>query len=110
MSIGNQITAATTQVSGAVAGGAAISSHVASSIVESAHTMPVEAMQTASNVIVSSEMIALCSFAVMLLSFVYNVYATNKRDKFNREVKERELRLRESEYDGVNDRRKKGGK
>ena len=68
--------------------------------------MPTTALETASNVIVSAEFIGLCSFVVMLLSFVYNVYATNKRDKFNREVKERELRLREREYDGVNDRRK----
>ena len=107
MSLGNQITATTTQVSGAVAIGSASSSKIATSIVESAPTMPASAVETASNVIVSAEVIGLCSFVVMLLSFMYNVYATNKRDKFNREVKERELRLREREYDGVNDRRKK---
>ena len=107
MTIGNQITATTTQVSGAVAIGSASSSKIATSIVESAPSMPHSAIQTASNVIVSAEFIGLCSFAVMLLSFIYNVYATNKRDRFNREVKERELQLREREFNGVNDRRKR---
>ncbi|CAL9957155.1 hypothetical protein VPH1254_0025 [Vibrio phage 1254] len=48
----------------------------------------------------------------MLLSFVWNVYSTKKRDKLNAdmrikeyELEERKVRLREQEFDGVHDRR-----
>lgn len=62
----------------------------------------------------NAELIGLCSFVVMLLSFVWNVYSTKKRDKLNAEMKARELELeerkvtlQEMEWRGVNDRRKK---
>ena len=60
----------------------------------------------------SADLIGICSFIVMLLSFAWNVYSTHRRDKLDREMKqrddarqERELRLREQEWDGINDRR-----
>lgn len=61
----------------------------------------------------NAELIGLCSFVVMLLSFVWNVYSTKKRDKLNAEMREREIqleerkvKLQEAEWDGVKDRRK----
>ena len=69
--------------------------------------MPANALETASHVIMSAEVIGLCSFIVMLLSFIYNVYMTSRRDRFNREMQLREMQLREKQYDGKNDRRKK---
>ncbi|CAH9011950.1 hypothetical protein VP168E361_P0026 [Vibrio phage 168E36-1] len=60
----------------------------------------------------NAEVIGLCSFIVMLLSFVWNVYSTKKRDKLNAdmrmkeyELEERKLRLRENDFNGTDDRR-----
>ena len=61
----------------------------------------------------NAEVIGLCSFIVMLLSFVWNVYSTKKRDKLNAdmrikeyELEERKVRLRENNFNGTEDRRK----
>lgn len=105
MSVSNQVNAATTQVSGAVTIVSASSSKTASTIVGSSAAVPPEVIEKASSVIITAEMIGLCSFVVMLLSFSWNVYSTNRRYKLDREMKERELLLREREYDGINDRR-----
>lgn len=60
----------------------------------------------------NAEVIGLCSFIVMLLSFVWNVYSTKKRDKLNAdmrmkeyELEERKVRLRENDFNGTDDRR-----
>ncbi len=105
MSVSNQVNAATTQVSGAVTIVSASSSKTASTIVGSSAAIPPEVIEKASNVIITAETIGLCSFVVMFLSFAWNVYSTNRRFRLDRDMKERELRLRELEYDGMNDRR-----
>lgn len=110
MNVSSQLSAATTQVSGAVAIASASSSKTASLIAESSP----EAAGATAGVIFNAELIGLCSFVVMLLSFVWNVYSTKKRDKLNAEMKARELELeerkvtlQEMEWRGVNDRRNK---
>lgn len=109
MNVSSQVSAATTQVSGAVAIASASSSKTASLIAESSP----EAVGATASVMFNAELIGLCSFVVMLLSFVWNVYSTKKRDKLNAEMREREIqleerkvKLQEAEWDGVKDRRK----
>lgn len=106
MNVSNQVSAATTQVSGAVTIVSASSSKTASTIAGAVPDAPTEVIVRASEVATQAETIGICSFVVMLLSFAWNVYSTSKRDKLDREFRERELALREREYDGSNDRRK----
>ena len=109
MNVANQISATTTQVSGAVTLVSASSSKTASLIAESSPDVP-RVMETASKVIINADTLALCSFVVMVLSFVWNIYSTRRRNNIaartsaenialrERElaIKERELELRES--------------
>ncbi len=113
MNVSSQVSAATTQVSGAVAIASASSSKTASLIAESSPDIQIDAVGATATVMFNAEVIGLCSFIVMLLSFVWNVYSTKKRDKLNAdmrikeyELEERKVRLRENDFNGTEDRRK----
>jgi len=92
----NQISGATTQVSGAVTIGSALSSRTAEYVASSADATPL-VVENAAKVMISADQLAMASFVVMLMSAIWNVFSTRRRDKGNRELKERELKLKERE-------------
>lgn len=104
MTVASNVTAVTTQVSGATVIGSALSSKTAEYVASSAPTP--EVMERATSVMITSDQLALASFIVMALSAVWNIYSGRRRDKREREndekhfkIKERELKLRERELE-----------
>lgn len=104
MNVANSVTAITTQVSGATVIGSALSSKTAEYVASSAPTP--EVAERATNIMVSSDQLALASFLVMLFSALWNIYSGRRRDKQKSEtddqvlkLKERELALKEREIE-----------
>ncbi|AUS01905.1 TMhelix containing protein [Vibrio phage 2.044.O._10N.261.51.B8] len=102
MSVTNNLSAGVTQASGVVTIASASASRTAEFVASSAPTP--EVMETTARVMSTSEMLAIGSFVVMLLSAVWNWHSNRKRNQIIKEnneytwrLKERELELRERE-------------
>lgn len=83
MDTSNVIATPVTHVSGAVTIGSVGASKVAESVASSSTSF--EAMEKAGQVMVTADMLALCSFVVMILTFVWNIYLGYRRDKRDEE-------------------------
>lgn len=104
MTVASNVTAVTTQVSGATVIGSALSSKTAEYVASSAPTP--EVMERATSVMITSDQLALASFVIMAISAIWNIYSGRRRDKRKNEtdervlqMKERELRLKERELE-----------
>ena len=86
MDISNTIATPATHVSGAVTIGSVGASKIAESVASSSTSL--EAMEKASQVIVTADTLALGSFIVMILTFVWNIYLGWRRDKREQERQE----------------------
>ena len=86
MNISNIIATPATHVSGAVTIGSVGASKIAESVASSSASL--EAMEKASQVIVTADTLALGSFVVMILTFVWNIYLGWRRDKREQERQE----------------------
>lgn len=95
MQIANHITSTTTQVSGAITIGSALTSKTAEYVTSSGEVTQ-EAAQKAAEVIVSADQLALYSFLVMLATAIWNIYSSQRKHKLDQkalELRERELML-----------------
>lgn len=98
MSVASNVSSVTTQVSGAVTIGSALSSKTA----EFVSSQAPEAVETAVTVMSTSEKLGIASFIVMVISAVYNVYSNRRKTKHDErmvQLRERELALRERELE-----------
>ena len=86
MDISNTIATPATHVSGAITIGSVGASKIAESVASSSTSL--EAMEKASQVIVTADTLALGSFIVMILTFVWNIYLGWRRDKREQERQE----------------------
>ena len=86
MDISNTIATPATHVSGAVTIGSVGASKIAESVGSSSTSF--EVMEKASQVIVTADTLALGSFIVMILTFVWNIYLGYKRNKREEERQE----------------------
>lgn len=100
MDTSNLVATPVTYVSGATAITSAAVSKTAG-LAESSSISP-EAVQTVAKVIVTADTLAMASFAVMVLTFIWNVYISYRRDRreekqrqWEREQREREIRALE---------------
>lgn len=86
MDISNTIATPITHVSGAVTIGSVGVSKIAESVGSSSTSL--EAMERTSQVILTADALALGSFILMILTFVWNIYLGYKRNKREEERQE----------------------
>jgi len=104
MNVTSNVSAITTQVSGAVTIASASASKTAGFVASSAPSP--EVVETTGKVIISSEWLALGSFVVMIISLIWNQYSNRRRDKLirenhveNQDLRREELALKREEFE-----------
>ena len=100
MDISNIVTTPVTHVSGAITIGSVAVSKTAQ-LAESSLTSP-EIAETTTKIMVTADTLAVLSFIVMVLTFIWNVYLGYRKDRrdekqrqWERECREREIRAME---------------